>query len=112
MLRGQSTLCTTFEGIECAFSQLARVLKPGGRAILIEEDFDHHPGYRSHADDPDSSLDTDALVEILGATNLNVATSHYKVGGVSALVISATKPTDRTVNGEAPDNTQTEGTTP
>jgi ubiquinone/menaquinone biosynthesis C-methylase UbiE len=74
-----------FNSIEHAASELARVLKPSGRLLLIEQDF-------GHGDAPEP-VDASLMVELLAAAGLAAThTDHHPIAGVTATVISATAP--------------------
>lgn len=85
-----------FNDIECAAAELTRVLKPGGRLLLIDEDFTNpnHPynQHRSDADRPEP-VDSTHIAELLTAAGLTVThTDHHPIAGVTATIISATAP--------------------
>jgi SAM-dependent methyltransferase len=85
-----------FNNIELAAPEMARVLKPGGHLLLIDEDFVNtdHPYYRHHRDaDGPEPADAAHIAELLTAAGLIVThTDHHPIAGVTATVISATAP--------------------
>ena len=77
-------------------AELARVLRPGGRMVLVEEDLSHsgHPFamVAGGTHDGPHAIDVDALVGLLSNVGLVDASSTYRtVGGTPATVIVAGK---------------------
>lgn len=82
-----------FADLDRFASELVRVLRPGGRAVLVEEDMNHpeHPFARvageGHHGPPD--IDVDALLELFRGAGLAEASSTYRmVAGTHATVIT------------------------
>jgi ubiquinone/menaquinone biosynthesis C-methylase UbiE len=79
-----------FDDVQRAMEELARVLKPGGRALLVEEDFEHHP--RTGDKLEHGLVDEATLTDQLQAATLGVDRSEHRIiGGAAALVIAVTK---------------------
>jgi ubiquinone/menaquinone biosynthesis C-methylase UbiE len=85
-----------FDDLSLAADELARVLRGGGRLLLIEENFTRgaHTSYSSeyaHKHGPDP-VDPDRLNELLTRVGLTVTESGSRtIGGVNATVITASK---------------------
>lgn len=86
-----------FADLERFAAELARVLRPGGRVVLVEEDLSHPEqpfamaagdgGHGPHA------IDVDALTALFGGAGLADAASTYRrVAGTLATVITARQP--------------------
>lgn len=79
-----------------AAAELHRVLVPGGRALLVDEDFDH-PGHGLHhcgspSDHGHPAVDPDEVAGLLRAAGFTRAAGTREVlGGQPALVIEATR---------------------
>lgn len=85
-----------FEDLDRFTSELTRVLCPGGRAILVEEDLDHpdhtFPGSAGRGDHGPHAIDVEGLVELFRSRGLRQASSTYRVvAGTPTTVITATK---------------------
>ena len=86
-----------FADLDRFVAELSRVLKPGGRVVLVEEDLNHpdHPfaqaaGRGHHGP---HAVDVDALLELFGSAGLVDTSSSYRtVAGTPATVISTGKP--------------------
>jgi hypothetical protein len=76
---------------------VARVLKPGGRVLLLDEDFadpthSYHQVTGGHHHTP-VFVDPAEMVECLCAAGLTAATGeHRTIGGEPAFLVTATKP--------------------
>ena len=72
------------------------MLSPGGRLVLVDEDYDdpEHPDHAAHAGhEADlTPVDVDVISEALRALGLEAAGRHEEVAGVPAKVVRATKP--------------------
>lgn len=83
-----------FNEFELAAAELARVITPGGRVLLIDEDFTNpnHP-YNQHRSDTDGPepFDVGHFVDLLSATGLTVTyADHHPIAGTTATIINAT----------------------
>lgn len=85
--------------LEGAAQELERVLVPGGRVLLIDEDFGHadhsfHQGDHDHGHDHGPEfVDPDHMTAVLAAAGFQEATAdHRPIGGEPAYVITATIP--------------------
>lgn len=86
-----------FNDIELATAELARVLKPGGRLLLIDEDFTNpnHPYHHQGGTEAPDRDDAACIAELLTDAGLRVNhTDHHPIAGVTATVISAKAPAD------------------
>lgn len=86
-----------FEDLGRFTSELVRVLCPGGRAIMVEEDLNHPDHAFPRATGPGHhgphAIDVEGLVELLRSGGLGEASSTYRiVGDTPATVITATRP--------------------
>ena len=84
-----------FDDVALAISELVRVLTPGGRLLLVDENFttDQHPYHHRasfHALDP---VDANHIVSLLTDAGLSAAyVDHQPIGGLTATVITAVAP--------------------
>jgi len=80
---------------EAAFVEFARVLSPGGRLVLVDEDYDD-PGHPKHADFAGheaemTPVDVAFIASTMRALGLEATGSHQMLAGVPAKVIRAVK---------------------
>lgn len=83
--------------LDLAFAELERVLAPGGRLVLMDEDFTH-PDHSLHASHHDHEAETTIVdVDVIAAslTGLGLAATGERTvaAGVPVKLIRATKPT-------------------
>ena len=81
---------------EAAFAEFARVLSPGGRLVLVDEDYDD-PEHPKHAECAGheaemTPVDVAVIASTMRAVGLEATGSHQKLAGVPAKVIRAVKP--------------------
>jgi len=81
---------------EAAFAEFARVLAPGGRLVLVDEDYDDptHPDHGEFAGHEAelTPVDVEAIAVAMVALGLDAAGTYEVVAGVPAKVVRATKP--------------------
>ena len=81
---------------EAAFAEFARVLSPGGRLVLVDEDYDdlEHPKHAECAghEAEMTPVDVAVIASTMRAVGLEATGSHQKLAGVPAKVIRAVKP--------------------
>ena len=80
-----------------AFDEFARVLSPGGRLLLVDEDYDDptHPDHAKFAGHEAELTPVDVAVisAAMGGLGLEASGSHELVAGVPAKVVRAVRPT-------------------
>jgi len=78
-----------------AFAEFARVLAPGGRLVLVDEDYDDpdHPDHAEFAGHEAelTPVDVVAIAAAMVALGLEAEGSHEVVGGVPAKVVRAVR---------------------
>lgn len=81
---------------EAAFAEFARVLSPGGRLVLVDEDYDD-PGHPDHVkfaghEAALTPVDVLTIAAAMSGLGLEATGSHESVAGVPAKVVRAVKP--------------------
>jgi ubiquinone/menaquinone biosynthesis C-methylase UbiE len=75
--------------------EFARVLAPGGRLVLVDEDFDDatHPSHKKHAghEAEMTPVDVAVIVAAMAEVGLEATGEHTTVAGVPAKVIRAVR---------------------
>ena len=81
--------------LEAAFDELARVLAPGGRIILLDEDFTHpdHPLYATHSGHEDelTNVVVDEIAASLTARGIEATGELTTMAGVPVKLIQGAK---------------------
>ncbi len=81
--------------LDLAFAELARVLAPGGRLVLMDEDFTHpdHPRHETHHDHEDemTAVHVEAIAEALCGLDLEATGQKTLAAGVPVKLVRATK---------------------
>jgi ubiquinone/menaquinone biosynthesis C-methylase UbiE len=82
--------------LDLAFAELARVLAPGGRLVLMDEDFTHpeHPMHETHHghEDEMTNVNVDAIAASLSGLGLEATGERTVAAGVPVKLIRATRP--------------------
>lgn len=85
-----------FADLDRFVAELARVLRPGGRVVLVEEDLNHpHRPFTQVAGQGHHgphAIDVDALLELFRSAGLADPTSTYRTVAAPATVITTSKP--------------------
>jgi len=79
-----------------AFAEFARVLSPGGRLVLVDEDYDdpEHPDHAEFAghEAEMTPVDVVVIVAMMEGQGLQASGNHERLAGVPAKVVRATRP--------------------
>ncbi|HCV35456.1 MAG: class I SAM-dependent methyltransferase [Acidimicrobiales bacterium] len=83
--------------LDLALAELARALAPGGRIVLMDEDFTHpdHPLHETHHDHEDemTNVEVDEIATFLATLGFEASGHKTVVAGVPVKLIRATKST-------------------
>lgn len=82
-----------FDNVALAVSELARVLRPGGTILLVDEDFTntHHPYHHRETGFEPDPVDAALIVGLLEDSGLSAThADHQPLAGITATVVRAT----------------------